>query len=71
VLRRQRHADAPLEPAPDLAAVDTLIAQARNTGLDVSLEIEGDPPQRIPDAVQLAAFRILQESLTNARLPNG
>ncbi len=67
VLREPADADAPLEPAPDLSAVDTLIAQARNTGLDVSLEIEGDPAQRVPDAVQLAAFRILQESLTNAR----
>jgi len=67
VLRTPGDPDAPLEPAPDLAAIDSLIAQARNTGLDVSLEVDGDLPPRVPDAVQLAAFRILQESLTNAR----
>ena len=67
VLREPDDVDAPLAPAPDLAALDTLIEQARSTGLDVSLTVDGKRPQRIPDAVQLAAFRILQESLTNAR----
>jgi signal transduction histidine kinase len=33
----------------------------------VSFEIEGEQPPHVPEAVQLAAFRILQESLTNAR----
>jgi signal transduction histidine kinase len=50
-----------------LAAVGSLIEQARSTGLDISLEVEGEKPQRVPEAVQLATFRILQESLTNAR----
>jgi signal transduction histidine kinase len=47
--------------------VGSLIEQARGAGLQVSLEVEGDQPPRIPEAVQLAAFRILQESLTNTR----
>jgi signal transduction histidine kinase len=67
VLREARNGTAPLEPAPDLAALDALIEQTRGAGLRVSIEIEGEQPQHIPDAVQLAAFRILQESLTNAR----
>jgi signal transduction histidine kinase len=67
VLRERRDGKAPLEPAPDLAAVEALIEQARGTGLDVSFEVEGEEPPRVPKAVQLAAFRILQESLTNAR----
>jgi signal transduction histidine kinase len=67
VLRQPGNGNAPLEPAPDLAAVGTLIEQARGTGLEVSFEVEGKAPQRVPEAVQLAAFRILQESLTNVR----
>jgi signal transduction histidine kinase len=67
ILREQGDGKAPLEPAPDLAAVDTLIERARSAGLDISFEVEGERPARVPEAVQLAAFRILQESLTNAR----
>jgi signal transduction histidine kinase len=67
ILRAAGDGNAPLEPAPDLAAVETLIEQARGTGLEVSLKVEGERPERLPEAVQLAAFRILQESLTNAR----
>jgi signal transduction histidine kinase len=67
VLREAGNGNAPLEPAPDLAALGALIEQARRTGLHVSFEVEGEQPQRVPDAVQVAAFRILQEALTNAR----
>jgi signal transduction histidine kinase len=67
VLREPGDVDAPLQPIPDLAAVHTLIEQARNTGLDVNFRVDGEQPQRVPDAVQLAAYRILQESLTNVR----
>jgi signal transduction histidine kinase len=44
-----------------------LIEQARGSGLQVTFATEGEQPPSIPDAVQLAAFRIVQESLTNAR----
>lgn len=67
VLREAGNGDAPLEPAPGLAAVDALIERARDSGLRVSFQVEGQPPRHVSDAVQLAAFRLLQESLTNAR----
>ena len=67
VLRESGNGNAPLEPSPDLGAVEALIGQARSTGLEVRLEVEGERPERVPEAVQLAAFRILQESLTNVR----
>ena len=66
VLRESGDAGAPLAPAPDLGAVETLIAQARAGG-EVRLQVIGDRPERIPDAVQAAAYRIVQESLTNSR----
>jgi signal transduction histidine kinase len=67
VLREPGNGNAPLEPVPDLEAVGTLIEQARSGGLQISFEVEGEQPMRVPEAVQLAAFRILQESLTNVR----
>jgi signal transduction histidine kinase len=67
VLREPDGASAPLVPAPDLTSVAELLQQARDTGLEASLKIDGEEPQRVPHAVQLAAFRIVQESLTNAR----
>jgi signal transduction histidine kinase len=67
VLREPGSEEIPLEPVPDLGALGALVEQTRRTGLPVSFEIEGKQPERVPDAVQLAAFRILQESLTNTR----
>jgi signal transduction histidine kinase len=67
VLRDTSNGNVPLEPAPDLAAVGALIEQARSTGRDVGFAVEGNQPQRVSEAVQLAAYRILQESLTNAQ----
>jgi signal transduction histidine kinase len=56
-----------LAPAPGLDQLCELVARAREDGVDVELEVAGAPPARLPDAVSLAAFRIAQESLTNAR----
>jgi signal transduction histidine kinase len=67
VLREADGAEAPLEPAPGLDGVASLIDRFREAGADIELEVEGEQPERIPEAVQLAAFRIVQESLTNAR----
>jgi signal transduction histidine kinase len=67
VLRDAGDDDAPLEPTPGLAAIEALIEQARSGGTEIGLQIEGERPERVPDAVQLAAFRIVQESLTNSR----
>jgi signal transduction histidine kinase len=67
VLREPDGAAAPLEPAPGLTGIAELVRDARDTGLDAILEIDGEQPQQVPDAVQVAAFRIVRESLTNAR----
>ncbi|MFD5430876.1 sensor histidine kinase [Kitasatospora sp. NPDC127067] len=55
--------------APDLAAVDALLAKARAAGRDVGLDFELDERGErgeVPVPVGLAAYRIVQESLTNA-----
>jgi len=67
VLREPGEEEAPLEPAPGLAAVEALIDGARSSGGEIDFQLEGSRPERIPDAVQLAAYRIIQESLTNTR----
>jgi signal transduction histidine kinase len=67
VLRTGETDAAPLERSPTIEAVDELVERARDDGLDVSLEIRGARPDRLPEAVQLAAYRIVQESLTNVR----
>ena len=67
VLREPEGGRAPLEPAPGLTNIEELLEQARETGLPASLEVDGERPGTVPDAVQLAAYRIVQESLTNAR----
>ena len=62
----RRGEDAPRAPAPRLADLDALVAGVRAGGLDVRLEHELDgPPPPLPDAVELAVYRIVQEALTN------
>jgi signal transduction histidine kinase len=53
-----------LAPQPDVAAIDQLVADVRSSGLDVVLVVEGTP-RAMPAGPQLAAYRIVQESLTN------
>lgn len=67
VLREHDGERAPLDPTPTVDAVRELVDRVRALGLDVSLDIRGARPGRLPEAVQLAAYRIVQESLTNAR----
>lgn len=55
-----------LTPQPGLAAVSDLIAQARGGGLPVELREEGSRG-KLPAGIELAAFRIVQEALTNIR----
>jgi signal transduction histidine kinase len=51
-------------PQPDVAAIKELVEDVRASGLDVDL-IEEGLPQPMPAGPQLAAYRIVQESLTN------
>lgn len=55
--------------APNLDALDALLANARAAGLDAGLEFEAEQRGErgeLPAPVELAAYRIVQESLTNA-----
>jgi signal transduction histidine kinase len=52
------------EPLPGLDRVPDLIAAVRAGGLPVTLTVRGDPTP-VPAAVDLAAYRVIQESLTN------
>ena len=56
--------EAPRSPTPRLADLDALIAGVRAGGLDVRLEQPGTPPP-LPASVESAAYRIVQEALTN------
>jgi signal transduction histidine kinase len=56
--------DAPREPPPGLSELPSLVSTMEGSGLPVELEMGGARGQ-VPAAVDLAAYRILQESLTN------
>ncbi|MDQ4039369.1 MAG: histidine kinase [Actinomycetota bacterium] len=63
VLRDGQHTE--LSPAPQLAYLDDLIDQFRAAGLPVQVEITGEA-QPLAPGVDLSAYRIIQEALTNA-----
>lgn len=63
MLRRDQR-EAELLPQPSLDAAHILIDQARATGLPVALDVEGSR-QPLSPGVDLSAYRILQEALTN------
>jgi signal transduction histidine kinase len=52
-------------PAPTLEELDGLVERARAAGLPVQLAIEGER-RALPAGVELAAYRVLQEAITNA-----
>ena len=56
--------EPPRAPTAGLARLDELVSRAAAAGVGVSLEVQGDP-RPLPASVDLAAFRIVQESLTN------
>ncbi len=66
MLTTLRHDDdvAPRSPAPGLDRLPELIELTRAAGLGVEVEVTGKVPP-LPAAVHLAAYRIIQESLTN------
>ncbi len=55
---------APLAPAPGLARLDRLIERTRGAAVRVRLEVSGHP-RPAPAGVDLSAYRIIQEALTN------
>jgi signal transduction histidine kinase len=61
---READEDAPLAPAPGLGRLPELITLTRAAGLSVRNEVAGEPGP-LPAAVDVAAYRIIQESLTN------
>ncbi|WP_007518927.1 sensor histidine kinase [Pseudofrankia saprophytica] len=64
VLRRPEDPDAPLEPAPGLARLADLTSACASAGLAVTVSTEGRP-RPLSAGVDLTAFRVVQEALTN------
>jgi signal transduction histidine kinase len=62
---RTEDAEPQLAPTPGLAAVEDLVAGVRSAGLPVETAVEGAPAD-LPTGLDLAAYRIVQEALTNA-----
>ncbi|MCD0450113.1 sensor histidine kinase [Actinocorallia sp. API 0066] len=68
VLRTDRDTVAPgheLSPQPGVEDLSGLIEQVRETGLDVQLDVAGES-RRLSTGVDLAAYRLIQEALTNS-----
>ncbi|MCB5182086.1 sensor histidine kinase [Streptomyces antimicrobicus] len=71
LLRQSGDPEAPTEPAPGLARLDELVGTFRHAGLPVHVAVDvadgsgADGP--LPAAVDLAAYRVIQEALTNVR----
>ena len=66
ILRLSDGGAAELEPQPGVADVPKLVVQARELGLAVELRVEGEPAP-LPPGIDLTAYRLVQEGLTNAR----
>ena len=64
-LLREGDEELALTPQPTLSQLDHLVEQVRAAGLPVDVSIEGDPVD-LPPGVDLSAYRIVQEALTNA-----
>jgi signal transduction histidine kinase len=57
--------DLELTPQPGLDSLDSLLEEVGRAGLPVRLHVEGEPLV-LPGAIDLSAYRIIQEGLTNA-----
>jgi signal transduction histidine kinase len=64
VLRQDSEPQGDLTPVPGLADLDSLLAEVAKAGLGVRLRVEGTPSP-LPAGVDLSAYRIVQEALTN------
>ncbi|MER5951746.1 sensor histidine kinase [Streptomyces sp. NPDC001904] len=57
-------------PQPDVEQIEDLVTQVRTAGLPVDFKVEGTP-RPLPSGVELTAYRIVQEALTNTRKHGG
>ncbi len=64
VLRLQNGGEVERAPQPGVGDLQTLIERTREAGLDASLQVVGRE-RELPPGVELSAFRIVQEALTN------
>jgi signal transduction histidine kinase len=64
VLRQDSESQASLAPVPGLADLEGLLGEVAKAGLAVRLRVEGTPLP-LPAGVDLSAYRIVQEALTN------
>jgi signal transduction histidine kinase len=62
---RDSHLGGPVDPPPGLASLDTLVARHTAGGLAITVDTSG-APRPLDGAADRAAYRILQEALTNA-----
>ena len=62
---RRNGDDVDLAPQPGLDGLEALMADVGHAGLPVRLQVEGEE-FRLPPAIDLSAYRIVQEGLTNA-----
>jgi signal transduction histidine kinase len=62
---RHEDDDVDLAPQPGLDGLGELVEEVRGAGLDVRLHVDGEPVA-LPRALDLSAYRIVQEGLTNA-----
>ncbi|MDL5202987.1 sensor histidine kinase [Streptomyces sp. ALI-76-A] len=71
VLRTGEHQEGgEYVPQPDVEQIEDLVEQCRCSGLPVDFKIEGTP-RPLPSGVELTAYRIVQEALTNTRKHGG
>ncbi|GGR57499.1 sensor histidine kinase [Streptomyces aurantiogriseus] len=71
VLRTGEHQEGgEYVPQPDVEQIEDLVEQCRGSGLPVDFKIEGTP-RPLPSGVELTAYRIVQEALTNTRKHGG
>ncbi|MFE7119108.1 sensor histidine kinase [Streptomyces sp. NPDC057654] len=57
-------------PQPDVEQINDLVEQVRTAGMPVDFQVEG-APRPLPSGVELTAYRIVQEALTNTRKHGG